>query len=214
MTRFEFPNNIGVNYEVFHRSVYADYLRLLTSGGASVSPLSAFSRDAMGFIERFNSAARRQIDDYLAINTFGVSESTLTAIKATERLFLTRLDSLVTSTVSHYSNKLRIQALFGNGTGFTDREFDFRIRDVSGKMQDPHGYSLRAAGAFAVDVYFLNAVDALKRKGTLGKIIYPDVTHRNNGTVFDPNNAEQVSGVAAFFHPNTSAQVVQNAVSP
>jgi hypothetical protein len=212
MNRDVVTDNIAVSYELFHRSIYALYLKKATDGKTDVLSVTSFARESLMQSSRFYNSVLRHIDDYVALTTNGVSETALNRVVGLREMLITRLDALTSDSIRYYQQKLRSSALFGQKVGFTDREFDYRVKDARGRALDPTAYVKGLVRAFAVDAYFVTTLDILVQQGFQAKILYPDVNHANNGVVFNPANAEQVKTFAQLFHPNSKATVVANVI--
>lgn len=205
-------NSVMVSYELFHRSVYALYLKTVTDGKTDAMSVTSFARESLKHANRFYYSIVRVLSDYIAINENGTSVEVKNRIDDIRSNLSTRLDLLTSDTIKYYQTKLRASAIYGNTSRFSDREFDYRVIDSRERSLDPNTYVRTLVRAFAVDVYFISTVDALARRGAKGKVAYPDAAHANNGMVFDPNDKAQVAEVAKLFHPNTSARILENVI--
>jgi hypothetical protein len=212
MSRDIVANNVAMGYELFHRSIYALYLKKAADGKTDAFTVTTFAREASNMSNRFYDAYLRHINDYVTLSANGVSESAKNRVNGLREILINKLDALTTDSIRHYQSKLRNGALFGQKAGFTDREFDYRVRDTRGRSLDPNNYVVGLVRSFATDTYFVSSVDLLATNGHYGKIVYPDPNHQNNGAVFDPKDNEQVKVVAQLFHPYSQATVVANVI--
>lgn len=213
MNRDVVANNIAIGYELFHRSIYALYLKKATDGKIDAFAVTSFAREALAASNRFYDSALRHINDYVAVATNGASEDAVNRINGLREILIKKLDLLTSDSIRYYQSKLRNGALFGQKASFTDREFDYRVTDSRGRSLDPINYVTGLIRAFAVDTYFVSTIDMLATKGYQAKLMYPDASHRNNGLVFDPTDNEQIRLFAQYFHPNSQATVVANVVN-
>ncbi|CAB4122121.1 hypothetical protein UFOVP26_82 [uncultured Caudovirales phage] len=212
MNRDVVANNIAMGYELFHRSIYALYLKKATDGKTDAFTVTTFAREALAMSNRFYDSGLRHINDYVAVSTNGVSEDAVNRVNGLREILINKLDALTTDSIRYYQSKLRNGALFGQKAGFTDREFDYRVKDARGRSLDPINYVTGLVRSFATDTYFVSAVDLLATNGFNAKIVYPDPNHKNNGLVFDPTDNEQVKVFAQLFHPYSQATVVANVI--